>query len=202
MKGALILAITLLVIVILFLSWPLTLGLLLAIPDAPAHYDPGKPIEFFLIEEFVYDDSRTQLYLIKNAPVSEAETIGLIEDYNRRYITADMIKANAYFQTFYRKIKYNGKSFKESESYPIPATVRFYHGDEPAQRLDYYLDNDILDAYYSRTRNSRSTKIAFALYSPHRELEKEITDIYAYFADSDGNLPDYMSDTEFEQQPQ
>jgi len=67
---------------------------------------PDKPAEFFLIhqgtDKYLF---RYEYYVIANLPqkISEEDIIKLVENYNRKTITVDIIKSYSVWRFFYRE---------------------------------------------------------------------------------------------------
>jgi hypothetical protein len=167
---------------------------------AEVQTDPDKPAEFFLIKEYIYDKSRSEYYVIANLPrkLSESDIIRLVEDYNRRNITVDMIKANTYFQMFYRETEYLTREYQEGE--PYPKNVQYIWNKDPGQQIRNHREDYLIDTTYFKARNGRSTSLyvwPIIRNGKRGKLIKRIPDIDDYFTRSDGNIPD-MPDIEFE----
>jgi hypothetical protein len=163
-----------------------------------------EPVEFFSIFEYINSESAgiTEIYVISNLrrALSESKAIELVEGFNRRTITVDMIKANSYFQKFYRETRGLTRDYKEGAPYPWWALNPKYFGmDTAGQQLYYHLDDRIINAVYSRARDGRSASLEFwpiIRNGKRGSLIKKIPDIDEYFAGSDGSIPD-MPDIEF-----
>jgi len=97
--------------------------------------DTNKPVEFFLIYHNVDKDgiSKSEDYVIANLPkkISEDEILALVEDYNCKTITIDMIKSYFISRGFYRETEDLTRDYKEGAPYPRPGANYRYFGDDP-----------------------------------------------------------------------
>jgi len=152
-----------------------------------------RPAEFFLIHQGI-DNSKylNEYFVIANLPqkISEEKIIKLVEDYNRKTITADNIKSYSVWRHFYRETEDLTRNYQEGAPYPRKGAEYLYYGDFPGQQISYHFDNLLIDTLYSRSINGISTSVWYLLPGAEDIIIITITDIDSYFAGSDdGDMP-------------
>jgi hypothetical protein len=152
-------------------------------------HDPDKPAEFFLISEWG-KIRRYEYYVIANLPkkISEDEILALVEDYNRKTITVDMIKSHSIWRNFYRETDDLTRDYQEGAPYPRPVANYRYYGNDPGQQIAYHYNDFLIDILYGQASDGISTSFDYYHKGAHESGRKRILDINSYFANSDSKI--------------
>ncbi|MDR2943034.1 MAG: hypothetical protein LBV17_10625 [Treponema sp.] len=153
---------------------------------------PDKPAEFFLIGQSIERDGLlriSEVYVIANLPkkISEDEILALVEDYNRKTITVDMIKSHYIWRSFYRETEDLTRDYQRGAPYPRPGAEYRYYGDDPGQQIRNHFDDLLIKTSYQQADENSSTLMYWHFYGK-KSLERQIPDINSYFANSDSKI--------------
>ena len=162
----------------------------MGIPPKPPRYDRSKPTELFLILERTEEGKpegyfREEFYVVANAPRSEKEILEIVEEYNRRTITAEALQTTSYWREFYWETEELARDFEEKSRV---ASRRGLVERSPVEWIRSHRDYELIYTHYGRTMGGRSTTLSYRFPTGPRN-KKDIPDIYDYFADYDSAEP-------------
>lgn len=173
------------------------------VKNIPKPIVSDKPAEFFLIDQYIDSKGifKDEDYVIANLPkkISVDEILALVEDYNRKTITVDMIKTYFISRDFYRETEDLTKAYQRGAPYPRPGAEYRYFGDDPGQQIRYHSDDFLIRTSYSRASDGISIRLSWyfdGAKESKESLERRIPDINSYFTNSGEsilNIPPHPS---------
>ena len=167
-------------------------------PHVP-RYDRNRSTDFFLIHENVGETVRYEFFVVANVPRNWGRMLEVVAEFNRQTITASAIENQSFNRIFYRETRWLTRDFRVGEPYPMEGVPLRFRTPDLEQHLNRHFEDLFLDTRYRTSRHGHAALLQYRFPRGGREeFERRVPDIHAFFADSEGNMPENAPRIEFE----